>query len=329
MIRHLRNFIVATAAMGLLVPAAYAQNMTVKDGNGNPVTMCTTVNGSVNTPCSTIPAGADVTEGSPSDTPWNGTTGTKTVFGFLQGLFNAASGPTPAGGNHIGSINPVDSGLGDMTDAGNHALLVAPQTAGRIPPSTSSPLVQITSAITNIQFVAAGGANLYTYIDHIACSNHGQYSYTLTLYNSSGSAYWSFDVPAGGGWVEPFAKPIFGAGWMSVNTAINVQALGLPIGTMTVSASGNTYTSGTGATTLTLTAAPSFTSGEVVTLSGMTGTGASALNGVSAVATVSGSTISFTAPTGLGVTSITGGTVSYSAPNPNVTCNVSAYTKAS
>ena len=93
----------------------------------------------------------------------------------------------------------------------------------------------------------------------------------------------------------------------------------------TISATGSTYTSGTGAVSLALSGNPGLSVGEQFAISGLTGTGGySSLNGTwVATAGTTGSTLNFTGPSSLGTTTITGGSLASSAPwaTPNHALN--------
>jgi hypothetical protein len=80
-------------------------------------------------------------------------------------------------------------------------------------------------------------------------------------------------------------------------------------GTLTITS--GTYVSGTGLTTLTMSAPVAFSPGDAIVLSALTGTGAFAsLNGTfTAIGPTSGTTVSFLAPSGLGAATITGGSL--------------------
>jgi hypothetical protein len=85
--------------------------------------------------------------------------------------------------------------------------------------------------------------------------------------------------------------------------------LALPVsGAVTVSS--GTYATATGASTVTLASAPTFSVGSSFTLSALAGTGAFAsLNGTWTATAIAGNVVSFNAPSGLGATTITGGSL--------------------
>lgn len=129
----------------------------------------------------------------------------------LQTLNTTAGNPT--------KLN--DSGGGDVSDPTNHAIVTEPAFNGRF---VQAP-VNITTTSSGT-LVAAQGAGLYTYITDLDCSNHGQYTFTLTITNATSTQLYSLDVAAGGSFVKAFATPIGGNGQMATNTAISVTASG-------------------------------------------------------------------------------------------------------
>jgi hypothetical protein len=181
----------------------------------------------------------------------------------------------------------------------------------------------ITSAAA-VTAIAAQGAGEFTYVTDVDLFNAGSYSFLVELLNSASTVLWQAFVPAGGGVCKAFETPIGGAGQMTANTALSLQAsyVGTP-GAATISS--GTYNTSTGAVSLTLSANAPFTSPETITLSGLTGTGSFAsLDGAWTTTSVSGTTVNFTGPTGLGTVTITGGALAY-APVPNLYANLNGY----
>lgn len=83
------------------------------------------------------------------------------------------------------------------------------------------------------------------------------------------------------------------------------------LGTLTIAATGSSYNSTTGIVTLNMSATPTFSAGDSITVASATGSGTnlSSVNTTATVLTVSGNLITYAIATGLTITSITGGNV--------------------
>jgi hypothetical protein len=83
------------------------------------------------------------------------------------------------------------------------------------------------------------------------------------------------------------------------------------LGTLTVAATGSSYASATGIVTLNMSAAPTFSAGDSITVASLTGGGADLgkADGTFTVLSVVGNLVTYAIATGLTITSITGGNV--------------------
>lgn len=99
MIRSLRGLVAAMAALCALASTAHAQNITIKDGNGSAVTMCTLLSGGVNTTCVGAAAGA-FPVGSLLDLGSGGL-----IHQDLTSLISVAGASLPAGSANVGSTD--------------------------------------------------------------------------------------------------------------------------------------------------------------------------------------------------------------------------------